>query len=90
MKWPIALVIMTVPVHAQLGATDNELYAAYCKGAMSALNQAGDVLQASQRFSAYLFATGPTRVAAMRCWVFLPLSLAGHRSSANAAWYFPR
>ena len=70
MKRLTALIAVVFPLHghAQSGATDNELYAAYCKGALSALNQAGEVLQTSQRFSAYLFATGvltdPTRRAA--------------------------
>lgn len=41
------------------GATDNELYAAYCKGAINGLDQAApQVQQMSRRFSGYLFATG--------------------------------
>lgn len=48
------------PVQAQSsGATDNELYAAYCKGAMTGLDQGSvQVQQMSRRFSGYLFATG--------------------------------
>jgi hypothetical protein len=60
----MALVLLLLagspPVQAQgSGATDNELYAAYCKGAMNGLDQAApQVQQMSQRFSGYLFTTG--------------------------------
>lgn len=58
----LVLLLVTGSPHAQAqtsGATDNELYAAYCKGAMNGLNQgSAQVQQMSRRFSSYLFATG--------------------------------
>lgn len=60
--WVTVLLLVASGSQAQAqgsSATDNELYAAYCKGAMEMLERdAAPVQLASRRFSAYLFATG--------------------------------
>ena len=59
----LVLLLVAGSAHAQAlssGATDNELYAAYCKGAMNGLEQEGntEAPRIGQRFSSYLFSTG--------------------------------
>lgn len=56
----LLLVMVGSSANAQgSGATDNELYAAFCKGAMSALDQGiPAVRQMEQRFAAYPWVTG--------------------------------
>lgn len=56
----LLVVVACLPAWAQgQGATDNELYAAYCKGVADGLDQGNaQVQQMSRRFSGYLFATG--------------------------------
>lgn len=58
----LVLLLMTVSTSADAessGATDNELYAAYCKGAMSALDQENpNVQRLERRFAAYPWLTG--------------------------------
>lgn len=59
----LVLLLLASFSHAQAqgsGATDNELYAAYCKGAMNGLEREGntEAPRIGQRFYSYLLSTG--------------------------------